>query len=170
MAAAAAQTELLARDPNAFERQAERRRRHWAPGARPERGCASGTAMALAKVHTLTLACGSPGCSALVNWRGAREASNKRGRVCLGDGCAGPRCAKRYRAAEFAARQCAMALQLLAGERRLCAWPMDVRSRDIFAYTDDSGEAVALAHAVLARFDTSMRGRRRRRVPARRSV
>lgn len=156
---AAAAVEQLYKDPEAFERQAARRRRSWAHGSRPKRGYAPGTQAALRKVHGLTLLCRQEACGALVHWRSARAQARKQGSIQAGDGCAGPACATRFRRCSFVKRQCAMAVQLLAGERRLCVWPQSVGDVDIWACTNDSGAAEVVGRAVLRGHGASTHGR-----------
>ena len=156
---AAAEVEQLPKDPEAFDRQAERRRRSWAHGSRPERGHAPGTEAALRKVHGLTLLCRREGCGALVHWRSARAQARRQGSMQAGDGCAGSACAARFRRCDFVKRQCAMAVQLLVGERRLCVWPRSVGDVDIWACTNDSGAAEVVGRAVLRGHGASTHGR-----------
>ena len=72
--------------------------------------------------------CQRPGCLALVDAGRARAAACRRpDRLSsVGDGCAGPRCAARWRPDRFVPRQCALAYKLFHGRRRLADWPLRV--------------------------------------------
>ena len=84
----------------------------------------AGLADAAAAVHR----CRRPGCHALVDAGRARAAACKRsdGSFNEGDGCAGPRCATRWRPDRYVPRQCALAYNLFHGRRRLADWPLRV--------------------------------------------
>ena len=72
--------------------------------------------------------CQRPGCLALVDAGRARAAAGRRPDLLygVGDGCAGPRCAARWRPDRFIPRQCALARSLFQGGRRLADWPTRV--------------------------------------------
>jgi len=72
--------------------------------------------------------CRTVGCCALVDAGRARAcaAEARRARFLRGDGCAGWRCASRFRPARFKARQLAMAAELESGARTLRDWPRSI--------------------------------------------
>jgi hypothetical protein len=82
----------------------------------------------LADAAAAVYQCRRPGCHALVDAGRARAAAGKRphGSFYEGDGCAGPRCATRWRSDRYVPRQCALAYNLFHGRRRLADWPARV--------------------------------------------
>ena len=93
-------------------------------------GHAATTADGLRDAAAALYRCQRSGCLALVDAGRARAAACKRssGFFHEGDGCAGPRCAKRWRSDRFASRQCELARKLFQGRRRLADWPTRVGS------------------------------------------
>ena len=91
-------------------------------------GNAASTAASLADAAAAVYQCQRPGCLALVDAGRARAAACRRtsGSFDKSDGCAGPRCATRWRADRFVPRQRALALKLFQGRRRLADWPVRV--------------------------------------------
>jgi hypothetical protein len=91
-------------------------------------GHAATTAEGLRDAAAAVYQCRRSGCHTLVDAGRARAAARKRpnGSFCEGDGCAGPRCATRWRPDRFVPRQCAMAYNLFHGRRRLADWPARV--------------------------------------------
>ena len=97
-------------------------------------------------IHKLTLVCRRVGCGALVNWRHAKAKANRMGRGTLakGDGCAGHRCAARFKRARFAAQQRKMAAALRAGRRVLAAWPQHADDTEVWLLPAEMRDAAAL--------------------------
>ena len=92
-------------------------------------GHAATTAASLADAAAAVYQCRRPGCLALVDAGRARAAACRRssgsssGSFDESDGCAGPRCATRWRPDRFVPRQSALARKLFQGRRRLADWP-----------------------------------------------
>jgi hypothetical protein len=91
-------------------------------------GRAASTVASLADAAAAVYRCRRPGCLALVDAGRARAAACRRshGLFEIGDGCAGPRCATRWRRDRFSLRQSALALKVFQGRRRLVDWPVRV--------------------------------------------
>ena len=91
-------------------------------------GNALTTIEGLADAAAALYQCRRPGCLALVDAGRARAAACRRPDRLFraGDGCAGPRCAARWRRDRFVPRQCHLARSLFQGGRRLADWPTRV--------------------------------------------
>ena len=91
-------------------------------------GNAATTAYGLRDAAAALYQCQRLGCLALVDAGRARAAACRRPDrlFCVGDGCAGPRCAARWRSDRFVPKQCDLARSLYQGGRRLADWPTRV--------------------------------------------
>jgi hypothetical protein len=108
-----------------YDEAAFRRRSGPALKHRVGSGRGAGTTDALARSAGTLYACERVGCGALVDAGRARIVARRRAGASfeVGDGCAGPACAKSFRRRLFAPRQCERALAVLRDDREVAYWP-----------------------------------------------
>jgi len=118
----------------ARDRWAANRASGWFPTKGVGVGGAPGSEASRQRHRLLTLVCGAPGCTALVNRARARQHAHKAGRTSFaaGDGCASRVCSRAFRAKRFQQAQAKVAREVEAGERLLMRWQAGLDDHEVW--------------------------------------
>ena len=118
----------------ARDRWAANRASGWFPTKGLGVGGAPGSEASRQRHRLLTLVCGAPGCTALVNRARARQHAHKAGRTSFaaGDGCASRVCSRAFRVKRFQQAQAKVCREVEAGERLLMRWQARLDDRDVW--------------------------------------